>query len=314
MNKYFATFPAGTFTIIARQLKRFAMAELKIVEHDESSVVFQASVSVEKLIELRYFTNVYVIIEDSRAEGYGQFIKGDYYRLMYSKNGSPASLDEASRNTVQRTIEQNLNLKLNTHLSRNDFYVIERSSSKKLLALRLPRAKFKRESLSAGELRPELAHILCLAAGLKPKYMVLDMFAGYGSIPLEAVRGFGCRKVMAVDVNILKNRHEHQVIEWHTADARNLDFLANDSIDRVITDPPWGAYDSSVEDIEALYSDAGKEMARVLKPNGIAVVLSGFASAQQSLLAKASNLKIVKTWDILVSGKKATIYKLKKIR
>ncbi len=310
MNSYFATFPAGTLELITKQLKGFKLDELKIIAHDDSSVTFQSSLPTERLIELRYFTNVY-LVTDKPAEIPKSALKGRYYRLMLLKDGSPQPMNQSERTKLEAKMKQELRLEPNAHLSKNDFYLIERTSGKKLFTLRLPRAKFKREKLSAGELRPELAHILCLAAGIKAKHTVLDMFAGYGSIPYETVRGFGCKQVTAVDNQKLPNRHEHPAIKWHEADVRSLDFLADNSIDRVITDPPWGIYDES-SDLSDIYSQMFKELQRVMKPDAVAVVLSG-SEALNTIVENDKSFRLLKTYPILVSGKKAKILKVQKI-
>ncbi len=308
-TQYFATFPAGCYEIIAKNLKSFKLEELKIIEHDESSVTFNSSFSQERLIELRFFTNIYLVIQDL-AQLNKSDLKGDYFRLIMLSGGEPKALDASERTKIEADISAKLNLKANTHLSLNDFYLIERAKGAKFLGLRLSRAKFKREKLPAGELRPELAHILCLAGGIKAKDTILDVFAGYGSIPFEAVRGFGCKQVIAVDSQILPKRHEHATIKWHKGNARNLDFISSGSIARIVTDPPWGVYDNKTEqDLSLLYTDFTKEMQRVLKPSGVAVVITGWPQAERVV---TQHLKLIAKWSVLVSGKKATIFKLQK--
>ena len=311
MKQYFATFPAGTFDIISKRLKSFTLDEVKIVDSDNSSVLFQSSLQSERLIEVRYFTNIYQIVpQDSKNTKL--LLNGKFFRLMLIRNGEPSQLDEPTRNKLQSHIVESFGLKPNTHLSRNDFYIIERQSGNRLFTLRLPRAKFKREKTANGELRPELAHILCLVANLKAKHTALDMFCGYSSIPVEAVRGFGCKNIIASDITEHKPKHDYDVIRHYKADARNLDFIKNDSIDRVITDPPWGLFDQSIGDIISLYTDTINEIVRILKLNGIAVILSGGEASE--LFEKNKSLKLIGKWNVLVSGKKATIYKLQKIR
>lgn len=309
MNRYFATFPAGTFELIAKQLKSFKLSQLEIIEEDNSSVVFQSSLPIERIIEFRYFTNAYLIADAVNAMPKAA-LKGKYYRLMLLAGGTPHPIAQSERAELELKIKQDLHLEPNTHLSKNDFYFIERAEGKKLFTLRLPRAKFKREKLMAGELRPELAHILCLAAGIKAKHTVLDMFAGYGSLPYEAVRGFGCKQVIASDNRKLPNRHEHPFITWHTAEASHLDFFADHSIDRIVTDPPWGVYDRMNEaELKNLYKQALKEMQRVLKPRSTAVLLSGNIALDDAI-QESGDFSILKSYPILVSGKKARILKL----
>lgn len=309
-SQYFATLPAGCYNIIVKSLKGFKLEEFKIIEHDESSVTFQSSFSHERLIELRFLTNIYLVVQDL-MQIKKSYLKGNYFRLTSLKDGKPKAIDDSERTKIEVDISSKLGLMLNTHLSLNDFYLIERAKVAKFLGLRLSRAKFKREKIPAGALRPELAHILCLAGGVKAKDTVLDMFAGYGSIPLEAVRGFGCRQVIAVDNQALPKRHELTLIKWHKSDARKLDFIDDDSIARIITDPPWGVYDNKTEqDMTLLYADFTKEMRRVLKPGGVAVVLTGW---QQSEYILKERLNLIAKWPILVSGNKATIFKMQKL-
>lgn len=91
MSLYFATFPAGTFDLIVKQLKGFKLDELKIIEHDDSSVVFQSSLTVERLIELRCFTNVYIVLDDTDVFP-KSVLNGKYFRLMLLKDGTPQPL------------------------------------------------------------------------------------------------------------------------------------------------------------------------------------------------------------------------------
>lgn len=312
MNQYFATFPAGTFDIIVKHLKSFKKEELKIIEHDDSSVSFEASLSIEKLIEIRYFTNVYLKVNNLNPL-IKTIIKGRYFRLMLLRAGSPSPIIASDRAKLELQIKNNYGLIPNTHLSKNDFYIIERSSGKMLLTLRLKRAKFKRDKLMAGQLRPELANVLCLAAGLKSKFSLIDMFAGYGFIPLEAVRGFGCKQVIAIDSKRLISRPEFNEIKSLMGNASNLDFLNENSVDRVITDPPWGIYDSQIVDLTSLYNSFIAEIQRILKTDGVAVILTGYSGANKCF-ETATKLRLIKKWNILVSGKKATIYKLQKTR
>ncbi len=287
--------------------------KLKVTNIDKSSVTFNSDYPIEKLIELRFFTNIYLIISGPGGLPKATF-KGRYFRLMMLKDGEPHQIGPAERTKLEDGINRDFGLMPNTHLSKNDFYLIERSSSgKKMLTLRLPRAKFKREELSAGELRPELAHILLLIAGAKAKDVVLDIFAGYGSIAFEAVRGFGCKQVIAVDSQELPERHETSSIKWLKADARNLDFQADNSVDRIVTDPPWGDYKkSSRAELKELYEQSIKEMHRVLRRDGIAVILSG-SNILDETIQNSQDFNVLKNYTILVSGKKAKIFKLQRV-
>ncbi len=228
---------------------------------------------------------------------------------MGIKDGAPYALLATERTRWADVIERRFHLAPRRLEARNDFYVITRADGTVLLALRLSRAKFKRTSLFPGELRPELAHILCLAAGLKAKHALLDPFAGYGAIAYEAVRGFGCKDVLAFDKVLLSDRHLDSHLHWQQLEVARLETMAATSIDRIITDPPWGEY-GSVSNLGELYDDFAVASARLLKPGAIAVVLTSNADILRAF--RLAGLTLVKSWRILVSGKKAVIYKFQR--
>ena len=88
--------------------------------------------------------------------------------------------------------------------------------------------------------------------------LVLDQFAGGGTTLVEA-KLLG-RNIIGVDVNdtALERCKEKINFEWenagkvwlHKADARNLDFIPNESIDFICTHPPYANIIQYSEDIE----------------------------------------------------------------
>lgn len=310
MMKYFATFPAGVYPIISRHLKGFSVDELRIVDSDDSSVTFNSTLPVSRLTAIRYFTNIFLVVDD-QSNLPEAVLNGRYFRLLGINKGKPQAIDVKLRAELLQRIETTYKLKDDTHKSKNDFCWIERDNGKQFLALRLVRPSFKNHSQNAGELSPQIANVLCLAASVNAKSKLLDMFAGYGAIPYEAVRGFGCKDATAVDIEVMPKRHEMPAIKWHKADATKLDFIDEGSIDKIVTDPAWGVYDAKSYDLPTLYRSFLKEVGRVLKPAGVAVILSGYEKAKE-YLEDCMELELISEWNILVSGKKATIYKLRK--
>lgn len=84
-------------------------------------------------------------------------------------------------------------------------------------------------------------------------------------------------------------------------------------IDKIVTDPPWGMYEDVGMDIEIFYNHMMKEMYRVLKPKGIIVILTAKKDElEKVLLGFKSRLKLLEKYNVLISGKKASIYKILK--
>lgn len=319
MRRFFATFPAGAYDIVARDLKRFKMSELVMREHDDSSLVFDTTLTDERIIEMRYFTNAYRVL-DRASDLDSSSLTGRFYQLTFLRNGQPESLPDHERESIEREIGSTFHLIKDAHKSRNNFVLIERANGSRFLTLRLSRAKFKRDDLEPGELRPELAHVLCVAARLSASHTVVDPFAGHGAIALEAVRGFGCRSVHASDIELDPARRRHDSIDWHAADARALAYLHDAAVDRIITDPPWGhhALDPAIAE---LYTGFAAEALRVLRPDGLLVVLTGltdaadaFATARESNPdARTTLFEPLGSWNVLVSGRSASILKYRKL-
>lgn len=309
--QYIATFPAGCFEIIESQLKKLSIGSLKILSNDESSVSFTSKLAIEKLIEFRFFTNIFLVLDVSNLYLSKRFIKMPGYRLMAIDQGKPTKVDPSKKKRLSRTIEDSLGLKLNLKKS-VDIVLLKRSGSSETATLRLPRNKFKREPVPAGALRPELAHILLLLSGVRAKDTLLDPFAGHGSIAREAARGFGLKDVITVEKDeYLASTLRDLDIEVVQGDASTLNGISNESVDRIVTDPPWGVYESP-EDLADLYQQALNSFIRVLRPMGIAVVLSG-SNLLNKAIKDSKKFKKIKEVKVLVSGKKAKIFKLQKI-
>ena len=83
-------------------------------------------------------------------------------------------------------------------------------------------------------------------------------------------------------------------------------------MNKIITDPPWGIYKEDKRDYVEFYSKVLREFERVLIPNGIAVILTARKDGFIKALKSMPNLNLEKDYHILVSGKKAGVYKLTK--
>ena len=80
--------------------------------------------------------------------------------------------------------------------------------------------------------------------------------------------------------------------------------IADASITKVVTDPPWGEYDDGRKgSIRSLYSGFLRQLERVLASDGVAVLLLGRNSAFFDLLrADRSKFLLGETHEVLVSG------------
>ncbi len=124
-----------------------------------------------------------------------------------------------------------------------------------------------------GGIRPTVAH--CLIRVSKPfnNEVFYDPFCGGGTIAMERYF-YPCRKIFASDINVETldtarlNLNNH--IITFTCDATHTN-IKKSSIDTVVTNLPWG---KQIPFTDNLYDDFLKELDRILKPNGKAIILT----------------------------------------
>jgi tRNA (guanine6-N2)-methyltransferase len=130
-----------------------------------------------------------------------------------------------------------------------------------------------------GSLKPPVAAALVKLAEIAPRQSLLDPFCGSGTILVEAAlmgaaaQG-GDSDAAAVEharTNLKEAGVTAPVQQW---DARTLP-LADASIDRIVSNLPWGRQVQVDAELESLYHDALIEMHRVLFPGGRMVILTG---------------------------------------
>ncbi len=136
-------------------------------------------------------------------------------------------------------------------------------------------------------LRPTVAAAMVRLAEVRPGHVVLDPMCGAGTIlaeHLEAMRrARGARPAWGGDLDFgavrataanLRHLGPALLACW---DARRLP-LPEESVDRVVCNPPFGKQLGRPEEIGPLYRDAVAECDRVLRPGGRAVLLVGEAA------------------------------------
>jgi tRNA (guanine6-N2)-methyltransferase len=178
---------------------------------------------------------------------------------------------------------------------------------------------YKLEHLKAS-LRPTLAAAMVRLADLKPGQTVLDPMCGAGTLLAEAVEYARMKRggplgwsltawggdidrlhVKAAEVNLRRLGP----VRLETWDARRLP-IEDGTIDRILCNPPFGKQLSTPEEIGPLYRQVVREMDRVLRPGGKAVLLVSDMEALAAAIDAAGWSK-QKTVRVRILGQRSVI-------
>lgn len=282
------------------------------------------------------------------------------FRIRYSKANQFMPVNKSMCGSMEKAISQFFTMKTDRLGGDTEFWFFTRRENFSAFALRMTKKQSTEKYLNQGELRPEFVTLLAGFAGLLPdknrSITILDPFAGYGGIVKQIHKMLPKSRIYASEIenNLVEDlKHHFQVqkksigqakdsiipgetVTINSCSATNLSYLADQSVDVVITDPPWGFWKAEIRDdkaLEELYDGMLKEFCRVIKPEGKICILTAAKETfekcfQRSAFAKASS-QISSQFsatsstfllnekdadfrtDVLVNGKKAAVYLIK---
>jgi 23S rRNA G2445 N2-methylase RlmL len=187
------------------------------------------------------------------------------------------------------------------------------------LSDRTMRHRTYKEAQIEASLRPTVARALVLLSEPEDGDVFMDPMCGAGTILIERgeygryaqLLGGDIRPVAvaATRTNIGPRYQPIAVREW---DAGSLP-LADDSVDRVACNLPFGRKVGEPWELRSLYERFASELERVLRGGGVAVLLTSERKLLEEALALLQTLYIERLFPVEVLGQKAFVLKLKKV-
>jgi tRNA G10 N-methylase Trm11 len=340
MNTYISTCVSGA-TEVVKEIISASVSDVRFVLDLDGLIMYRSNLDPSIIKQIRGVNNSFLVvrsfkpgevaaIEDLVNKGIRDFsiVKEihEYYgkkrsrvRVMASVGNKTVALARPLLEKFESKLIQRSELKIDRRLAETEVWFVVRNEGMKFIGIRLTMSRVDEKDLQPGQLRPEIAHILCFLSHPNVDDIVLDPFAGAGGLIFERTN-FKYKEILAldnkqelVDKLTLKAKKQNKKIRVFRGDALHLIEIENSSIDKIITDPPWGMFDTSLGDLKAFYEQMFVEFDRVLKQNGLVVLLSGQKEVVDELLRlKVDRFKLIRRYDILVSGKKSAIYVLSK--
>ena len=139
---------------------------------------------------------------------------------------------------------------------------------------------------------------------------------GAGTIPIEAALAFSCEKIYTIDIDpdaistALKNQTlAGTTISFQQGDARELPF-EDQSLDRIITNLPWGRQIQTNESLKVLYRAVFEEFERLLKVGGKMVFLTDQHELIDEVIQNSGRFFLEQKIMISLFGSHPAIYRI----
>ena len=329
MAEFVSSFITGFQSVVESDLiQRFP--KLKIINLYDGLIHYRYDGDSHDLEKIIYFNNTFFVLKTMKGKGLnfpslvGAVCSGKNYflvnkgsfRVRFQNENQFAKVDKNLARRAEDYVLANSKLKLDRLSPTNEVWFSIRREGFAFCGELISKREFTEKNLNKGELRPEIAYLICCFADINSEDTVLEPFCGYGSIPTQLAKKFRFKKLYISDieedrVELTKSRKQisqapEGLIDCRTADAMTLSHIEDKSISLVITDPPWGFYED-IGDIRDFYKKMFKSFDRLLSSDGRLVILSARKEELEETAA-ASGFKIKKGLHTLVNGKKAGLY------
>jgi tRNA (guanine6-N2)-methyltransferase len=338
-KSYYSTFVTGLIEPVKDALIA-AIPDCKITLALDGLIAYESKVEVELIKSFPFVTNSFYIIKsfdsetDLNVSNMAANIMNDSglrlklpvkynrrntFRVITSVSNQLVPIDAKLMKNLEKQISNKTGLRPYRAKPDFEFWISQRSEGHGFFAFRLSYHKAYDKMLQKGELRPELANILCRLSEPLPDELFLDPFCGSGAIPIQRAKFFPKGLVIASEIDeqkifSLKDRVKALDLTKRLVarqdDALNLTRYQDGVIHKIVTDPPWGHFVQLSSSTTDFYNQMLTEFTRILRPDGRIVILTGETLAFESCLLLFPTISLTKKFSILLSGKKASIYVL----
>lgn len=313
-SKYMVTCVPGAEAILKEEIQAL-IPHRSNMSVDRGKVFFDSDSELDEIMRLRCADNIYGCIGKFNIGPHKEDLKGfytniaqaDYSRVRRRKpckiivSASRLGKHTYSRFDLSNTATaalQSLGCFIPGDEKSHDIaFRVDVKDHVCLLSVQLTSSEFRFRGgefcSTKGGIRPSVAHCLVRISQPKNTDVFYDPFCGAGTIPYERA-SFTYKRIFASDidgevVNIARGNLKNDIVLFRS-DATDTK-IKSESIDTVVTNLPWGKQIVSA-DLAGLYIDFAKELRRVLKGSGKAVILTD----QHKLLQSACG-----EWDLNLS-------------
>lgn len=333
MAEFISTFMTGFQDVVAADLSA-RLEGVKVINVYDGLIHYKYTGNSRDLEKIIYFNNTFFVLKtaDSKNQGSKNFdfnylvntlaqekkyylINKGSFRVRFIKENQFEKVDKKLVAKAEEIVLKNSKLKLDRLSPSTEIWYCLRSEGFAFCGQLISKREYTEKNLNKGELRPELAYLICSFAKIPPQSLILEPFCGYGSIPVQLSKRFNFAKLLVSDIDSekielvsQKKALQKEAIKVSLQDALVLPQIENNSIDLIISDPPWGFYED-IGDICEFYRNMFNSFRRVLKQDGKMVILTARTEELKKITTE-QNILIEDSLHTLVNGKKASLFRL----
>lgn len=327
MAEFVSTFTTGFKKVVEKNLPEI-VSGCKILNIYDGIVHYKFNGNSHDLEKVVYFNNTFFVIKswcnfsgnfstmvnDFCNENKYLLISKGSFRTRFVRENQFEKIDKKLVIKVEENVLKRSKLKIDRVSPSTEIWFDIRREGFAFCGQLISKREFTEKNLNKGELRPELAYLMCCFAELKENDVIAEPFCGYGSIPIQLAKKFRFLHLYVSDIDeekitALKEKKyfkQNDFVSIEVQDAFSLKQIKDNSVDVIISDPPWGFFED-VGDIALFYDKMFCSFKRILKNDGKMIILSA-RKDELEYAAEKNNYKIIERVDTLVNGKKACVY------
>lgn len=330
MAEYISSFITGFQDVINKDLPK-RLSGVKILNLFDGLVHYQFNGDSRELEKIIYFNNTFFVLKTMKGKGLNfnslvgcvakekkyYLINKGTFRVRFQNENQFAKVDKSVSKKAEETVLANSKLSLDRLSPSTEIWYSIRREGFAFCGQLVSKREFTEKNLNKGELRPEIAYLICCFSDIQNDDVILEPFCGYGSIPVQLAKKFRFQKLITSDIDdekitMVKEKKQikdNPLVDICTKDAFILDQVEDNSVSLVITDPPWGFFED-IGDINVFYRKMFESLRRKLKSDGRMVILCARKEEMEKTAAEM-NIQILDSLHTLVNGKKTSLYKMK---
>lgn len=304
-------------------------AHVRLLYADDSAVLVETKTSPAEIGRLSYLKNCFAVLGSvrrrtdlrqamdavsGRVPHWSLSRTGRPFRLMFSEDGRLTGVPANSRGRLEAAVSRATGGRFTPRGGGDEYWMIARRDLEEVLfAQRLARPAA--QPPPKGALAHDVASLIVSSIGPHgPTDVVLDPFAGTGALIAARVQQ-PFREAICADIGyrdgsaqLIPQLARTSRVRQLAEDARSLPSVGTDSVDVVVTDPPWGEFDQSIGPVEPFFAEALATIRRVLRPGGrIAMLTARRLAAPLRTDWTSHDLKPVRSFQLLVNGHPASL-------